>query len=197
MQSDAAISFVGSQRFKPPCHAGFGHHPFNPITYRNLSFQPEKDFVPIGLISRLPYILVVNPAVPAKTLQELIALGKTKQGTLSFASPGNGHAIDNRARLATRIRQLKTGTRHSQTPVSSMRRVISNLVVSEIGKEEYLIESNFALFEMQLQSMDHLNIWAGRTIHKLRQTDGGLKMYLKKVLLVNGDKPLPTMAFLS
>lgn len=103
---------------------------------------------------------------------------------------------DNRARLATRIRQLKTGTRHSQTPVSSMRRVISNLVVSEIGKAEYLVESNFALFEMQLQSMDHLNIWAGRTIHKLRQTDGGLKMYLKKVLLVNGDKPLPTMAFL-
>lgn len=65
----------------------------NPITYRNLSFKPEKDFVPIGLISRLPYILVVNPAVPAKTLQELIALGKAKPGTLSFASPGNGHAI--------------------------------------------------------------------------------------------------------
>jgi tripartite-type tricarboxylate transporter receptor subunit TctC len=64
----------------------------NPMIYRNMPFKPERDFVPIGLISRLPYVLVVNPSVPARTLQELVALGKSKPGSLSFASPGNGHA---------------------------------------------------------------------------------------------------------
>lgn len=103
---------------------------------------------------------------------------------------------DNRSRLATRIRQLKTGTRHSQSPVSQMRRLISNLVVTRVSESEYLVESNFALFEMQLQSMNSMTIWAGRTVHKLRRTDAGLKMYFKKVMLVNGDQPVPTLAFL-
>ncbi|RYE48542.1 MAG: tripartite tricarboxylate transporter substrate binding protein [Hyphomicrobiales bacterium] len=64
----------------------------NPITYRNLGYKPEKDFAPIGVIARQPYILAVNPNVPARTLQELVALAKANPGKLSFASPGNGHA---------------------------------------------------------------------------------------------------------
>jgi benzoate/toluate 1,2-dioxygenase beta subunit len=103
---------------------------------------------------------------------------------------------DNRSRLATRIRQLKTGTRHSQTPVSSMRRLISNLVAVRTGANEYEVESNFALFEMQLQSLEHVTIWAGRTVHRLRRTDAGLRMHFKKVMLINGDQPVPTLAFL-
>lgn len=103
---------------------------------------------------------------------------------------------DNRARLATRIRQLKTGTRHSQTPVSSMRRLVSNLVATRTASGEYEVESNFALFEMQLQSLEQVTIWAGRTVHRIRRTDAGLRMYLKKVMLINGDQPVATLAFL-
>jgi 3-phenylpropionate/cinnamic acid dioxygenase small subunit len=103
---------------------------------------------------------------------------------------------DNRSRLATRIRQLKTGTRHSQTPVSSMRRLISNIVAVRTAEGEYEVESNFALFEMQLQSLDSMTIWAGRTMHRLRRRDGALRMSFKKVMLVNGDRPVPTLAFL-
>lgn len=103
---------------------------------------------------------------------------------------------DNRARLATRIRQLKTGTRHSQTPASSMRRLISNMVARRLNANEFFVESNFALFEMQIQSMDKMTIWAGRTTHKLRATENGLKMYFKKVVLINGDQPIPTLSFL-
>ncbi len=103
---------------------------------------------------------------------------------------------DNRSRLATRIRQLKTGTRHSQTPVSSMRRLLSNLVVARTGDGEYQVESNFALFEMQVQSLDRMTIWAGRTVHRLRLRDGVLRMSFKKVMLINGDRPVPTLAFL-
>lgn len=64
----------------------------NPLIYKSLPYNAERDFVPIGLISSLPYILVVNNGVPARTLQELIALAKAQPGTLSFASPGRGHA---------------------------------------------------------------------------------------------------------
>ncbi len=103
---------------------------------------------------------------------------------------------DNRSRLATRIRQLKTGTRHSQMPASSMRRLISNLVAVRTAANEYQVESNFALFEMQLQSLDQMTIWAGRTVHRLRRVDDGLRMYFKKVMLINGDQAVPTLAFL-
>lgn len=64
----------------------------NPLIYKSLPYNAERDFVPIGLISSLPYVLVVNNSVPARTLQELVALAKAKPGQLSFASPGRGHA---------------------------------------------------------------------------------------------------------
>lgn len=64
----------------------------NPLIYKSLPYNPERDFVPIGLISSLPYVLVVNNDVPARTLQELVALAKVQPGRLSFASPGIGHA---------------------------------------------------------------------------------------------------------
>ncbi len=103
---------------------------------------------------------------------------------------------DNRARLATRVRQLKTGTRHSQTPASFMRRLISNLVIDREEPGGYRVASNFALFEMTLHSTEAINIWAGRTEHRLRRTGQGLRMYSKKVVLINGDEPLPSLAFL-
>lgn len=64
----------------------------NPLIYKSLPYNAERDFAPIGLISSLPYVLVVNNAVPARTLQELVALAKAQPGQLSFASPGRGHA---------------------------------------------------------------------------------------------------------
>mgnify|MGYP001627429328 CR=1 FL=1 len=64
----------------------------NPLIYKSLPYNAERDFVPIGLISSLPYVLVVNNSVPARTLQELMALAKARPGQLSFASPGRGHA---------------------------------------------------------------------------------------------------------
>src|SRR4029450_11496287 len=54
--------------------------------------DPVKDFAPIAEIAEAQNVLVVNPQVPAKTVQELIALAKAKPGTLSYASAGNGTA---------------------------------------------------------------------------------------------------------
>lgn len=103
---------------------------------------------------------------------------------------------DNRARIATRMRQLKSGSRHSQTPASPMRRQISNIVATRLGPDEYFVESNFSLFEMAVQSRAVMNIWAGTVHHKLRRTENGLKIFYKKVMLINGDQPIPSLAFI-
>jgi tripartite-type tricarboxylate transporter receptor subunit TctC len=65
-------------------------HAINPNLYRGLPYDAEKDFAPVALVATLPNLLVVNPAVPAKTVRDLIALAKAKPGALAFASAGSG-----------------------------------------------------------------------------------------------------------
>lgn len=62
----------------------------NPSLYRQVPFDPIKDFEPIALVATVPNVLVVNPAFPAKSLPELIAMAKAKPGHYRFASAGNG-----------------------------------------------------------------------------------------------------------
>lgn len=64
----------------------------NPYLYPDgrAGYDPFKEFVPVTLLGRVPIILVVNPSVPAKTAQELIALAKAQPGKLAYASAGVG-----------------------------------------------------------------------------------------------------------
>jgi tripartite-type tricarboxylate transporter receptor subunit TctC len=65
-------------------------HAINASLYNKLPYDPVKDFVAITLIARVPNMLVVNPAIPAHNVKELIALLKANPGKYSFASSGNG-----------------------------------------------------------------------------------------------------------
>jgi tripartite-type tricarboxylate transporter receptor subunit TctC len=58
-----------------------------------VNYDPIKDFAPIGMVAQGYQILVVNPAFPAKSVPELVALAKAKPGTLNFASGGNGSPL--------------------------------------------------------------------------------------------------------
>ena len=60
----------------------------NPYMVKNLSYDPVKDFSPVALVTRSHQIVVVNPDVPAKTLQELIALDKASPGKISVSVDG-------------------------------------------------------------------------------------------------------------
>ena len=64
----------------------------NAALYQKINFDPVKDFAPIGLVGSQANILVVNPAVPARSLAELIALAKANPGKLNYASSGHGLA---------------------------------------------------------------------------------------------------------
>lgn len=62
----------------------------NPNLYKNLPYDPSKDFAPITLIANLPFVLVCNPNVPVHNIREMVALAKSKPGQLTFASSGSG-----------------------------------------------------------------------------------------------------------
>jgi 3-phenylpropionate/cinnamic acid dioxygenase small subunit len=109
------------------------------------------------------------------------------------------HIYDNRSRIATRIKLLQSGHRYSQEPASFMRRLISNIEIekAEDGEfDEFIVGSNFLLLELSIQAKHDMRQWGGRTIHKLRQVDGQLKMFWKQVLLVNAAEALPNLTFL-
>ncbi len=56
------------------------------------AFDPLRDFTPVTLLARLQFLLVVHPSVPAKSVQELVALAKAKPGALNYGSSGSGSA---------------------------------------------------------------------------------------------------------
>ena len=62
----------------------------NSVLYKQVPYDPVRDFAPITLAATAPNILIVNPGVPAKNVAELIALAKQKPGTLSYGTPGIG-----------------------------------------------------------------------------------------------------------
>src|SRR6185369_2392203 len=62
----------------------------NSVLYKKVPYDPVRDFVPVTLAATAPNVLVVNPALPAKSLAELIALARAKPGALSYGTPGIG-----------------------------------------------------------------------------------------------------------
>jgi len=62
----------------------------NQAIFRNLPYDVDRDFTPVSLVAAAPTILVVNPALPVHSVQELIAYGKAHPGKLNYASFGNG-----------------------------------------------------------------------------------------------------------
>jgi benzoate/toluate 1,2-dioxygenase subunit beta len=104
---------------------------------------------------------------------------------------------DNRSRISTRLKQLRTGKRYAQAPPSNLRRLLSNIeflggrnnpdrgVDLEVG-------ANFLAIESRARGT---RLWGGRTTYRIRQAEGGLRLAYKKVVLVDNDQPLPTLGF--
>jgi 3-phenylpropionate/cinnamic acid dioxygenase small subunit len=100
---------------------------------------------------------------------------------------------DNRSRIALRVKQLLTGRHFSQSPRSPLRRIVSNIEI--LGSDDAAIRAaaNAMVFESHVRGD---TIWASRNEYVLRREANALRMVLKKVMLVNNDKALFSMAFL-
>jgi tripartite-type tricarboxylate transporter receptor subunit TctC len=87
-------------------------HVVAPSVYQKLEYDPVKDFAPISLVAVTPYLLAVNPNVPAKSLKELVELMKAQPGKLNYASAGVGSTTH----LAMEMLNLAAQTRAVHVP---------------------------------------------------------------------------------
>src|ERR1700710_2651605 len=80
-------------------------HSANPYLLKTLSYDPMKDFTPIARTGDLPFMLVINPAIPANSVQELIALAKKEPGKYSYASGSPPAPVSTCCTFPTRVRR--------------------------------------------------------------------------------------------
>jgi tripartite-type tricarboxylate transporter receptor subunit TctC len=85
---------------------------FAPNFYRDLPYDPLKDFKPITTVGSSPSVLVVHPSLPAKTLKDLIALARKRPGEIYYASAGRGSNIH----LTTELFLYKAKIKLTQVP---------------------------------------------------------------------------------
>ena len=88
--------------------ATIGTHGINPNIYPKLAYDPIKDFTPISLAASSPNLLVLNPAVPAKSVKELIALAKSNPAGMNFGSSGVGTSVHLSGELFNTLAGVKT-----------------------------------------------------------------------------------------
>lgn len=107
---------------------GAGAHALAPSLFKKLPYDLVKDFAPVSLAATSAYLLVVNPAVPANTLPELIALLKAKPGQLNYASAGKGTPLH----LSAELFKSKTGTDIVHVPYGGDTPALNDLLAGNV-----------------------------------------------------------------
>jgi tripartite-type tricarboxylate transporter receptor subunit TctC len=105
-----------------------GTHAINPSLYAKMPYDNIKDFAPVILVAGVPNVLVVTPALPAKSVQELIAYGKANPGKLNFASSGSGTSIH----LSGELFKVLTGVQMTHVPYKGSAPALQDLVGGQV-----------------------------------------------------------------
>jgi tripartite-type tricarboxylate transporter receptor subunit TctC len=100
----------------------------NPALYPKLPYDPMRDFAPITLAGANQLLLVVHPAQPMKTVQELIAFARDKKGELNYGSGGNGSA----QHLPMEMFMAATGVRLTHVPYKALGPALNDTVAGQI-----------------------------------------------------------------
>jgi tripartite-type tricarboxylate transporter receptor subunit TctC len=100
----------------------------NPLLYKNLPYQPLRDFVLVATVVRSAEMLAVHPSVPARSVAELIALAKAKPGSLSFGTGG----IGNFSHLAMELFSLETGVKLLHVPYKGTGPAAMALIAGDV-----------------------------------------------------------------
>jgi len=103
-------------------------HGINVTLYPKLPWHPQRDFEPISLVALVPNLLVVNNALPVKSVKELIAYAKANPGKLSFGSPGIGST----AHLCVELFKTLTGTSMVHVPYKGSAGVLADVAGGQI-----------------------------------------------------------------
>ena len=100
----------------------------NPAIYKNLPYDPVKDFAPVTMTTAYPYIMVVNPALGVKTLREFVALAKSKPGELNYGTTGVGAANH----LVTELFDSKAGIKMTHIPYRGTALAVTDLLAGHV-----------------------------------------------------------------
>ena len=97
LNRDGASGAIGTEMVAKAAGDGYtllwgssGPLAISPVWTEKLPYDPLRDFAPVSLFAKIPYLLIVHPAVPAKNVKELVALARAHPGKLNFASSGTG-----------------------------------------------------------------------------------------------------------
>jgi tripartite-type tricarboxylate transporter receptor subunit TctC len=96
--------------------------------YKKLSYNLERDLVPIGIMASVPFIIVVHPSLPVHNVKELIALARQKPGALLFASTGNGGT----PHLAMEMFKLQTHLNLIHVPYKGTPPAVTDLLAGQV-----------------------------------------------------------------
>jgi tripartite-type tricarboxylate transporter receptor subunit TctC len=103
-------------------------HIINPSLFPKLPYDPIKDFAPVGNVYSSEFVLVINPAVPASNLQELIALAKAKPGQLNYATTGAGGS----GHLANEMLAMLAGIKTQHIPYKGAGPAMVDLIGGQV-----------------------------------------------------------------
>jgi tripartite-type tricarboxylate transporter receptor subunit TctC len=108
--------------------AGSGSLAISATIYKKLPYDPTKDFAPVALITRIPFVLVVHPSLPVRSVPELIKLAKDKPGQLSYASggPGSPH------HLYTELFKTMAGIEMTHVPYKGSAPALTDVIAGHI-----------------------------------------------------------------
>jgi tripartite-type tricarboxylate transporter receptor subunit TctC len=99
----------------------------NPFIYKALPYKPLADFVPITQTTRITFVLFVNPALPARSVAELIALARAKPGALNYSSAG----IGNMTHLAGELFAARAGVSMTHVPNKGETQAVLDVISGE------------------------------------------------------------------
>jgi len=108
--------------------ASIGNLAFTPALRAKLPYDPVKDFAPVTRLATSVFILVVNPSLPAKSVQELIALAKAKSGQLNYASAGQGSSLH----MTAEIFKLATGVNLVHVAYKGSAPALTDLISGQV-----------------------------------------------------------------
>ena len=105
-----------------------GTHAINPGLYAKMPYDHQRDFAPVILVAGVPNVLVVNPAVPVNSVQELIAYAKANPGKLNFASSGSGTSIH----LSGELFKTMSGVQMTHIPYKGSSPALTDLLGGQV-----------------------------------------------------------------
>ncbi|OZI51398.1 Bug family tripartite tricarboxylate transporter substrate binding protein [Bordetella genomosp. 4] len=117
----------------------------NPLIYRKLPFDTQKDFAPISILGDVPNVLIVNKNLPVNTLADFVALAKSQPGKLHYGSSGNGTSMH----LAAEQFKMTAGVDIQHVPYRSSGTAVTDLMGGQIDAMFHQVPAVIGMIQSQ------------------------------------------------